>query len=354
MRDNTDTVKTALFTKWLGALALTGTVLAAPAQARTDDLEFQFDRLLGAEARAPRVVESTARPFVPTPLQIGSAGSLEAQLAGIANPAQGRIGVAALDLSSGRTISVLGDVPFPMASTSKVAIVATFLDGVDKGRWTLDQKFPLMMPVPSAKYSTAVAPVRAGTALTARTLIELTITRSDNRATDALLAVVGGPQAVNRWLARAGVEGMRIDRDIATLVRDDGEYDPATTVDRRDSATPLAMVELLGGLYEGKWLSGESRDVLWGAMGRTITGKNRMRAMLPEGADVAHKTGTLHNTSSDVGIVTTPDGRAFAIAVYVTGQGSKPARDARIATITRVVYDGYLTESSSYRRSASR
>ena len=31
--------------------------------------------------------------------------------------------------------------------------------------------------------------------------------------------------------------------------------------------------------------------------------------------------------------VVTPDGRELAVAIYVTGQGSKPARDARIAAI---------------------
>ena len=51
---------------------------------------------------------------------------------------------------------------------------------------------------------------------------------------------------------------------------------------------------------------------------------------------IAHKTGTLNNTSSDVGILETPDGRAIAVAIYVTGQGGKPNRDQRIASIARV------------------
>jgi beta-lactamase class A len=69
---------------------------------------------------------------------------------------------------------------------------------------------------------------------------------------------------------------------------------------------------------------------------------------------VLHKTGTLSNTASDVGIIHTPDGRVLAVAIYVTGQGSKQDRDARIATIARTLYDGYLSEGSGVRRSASR
>jgi len=185
-------------------------------------------------------------------------------------------------------------------------------------------------------------------------LIELTITRSDNQATDALLAAVGGPAAVNRWMRQAGLSGLRLDRDIATLVRDDGEYDPATTIDQRDSATPLAMVQLISGVYRGQWLSPSSRAVLIGAMERCVTGKRRIPGLLPSGTRVAHKTGTLSNTASDVGIIHTPDGRALAVAIYVTGQGGRSGREARIATIARTIYDGYLSDVSGGIRSASR
>ena len=143
-------------------------------------------------------------------------------------------------------------------------------------------------------------------------------------------------------------------RDIATLVRDDGEVDPATMIDPRDSATPLAMVQLLSGLYRGQWLTPSSREVLLGAMERCITGKRRIPAMLPEGVSVAHKTGSLNNTSSDVGIIRTPDGRAMAVAIYVTGQGTRANREARIASIARAIYDGYMAEPAGSRRTASR
>ena len=118
---------------------------------------------------------------------------------------------------------VLGDQLFPMASTSKVAIAATFLEMVEKGRYTLTSEFPLLMPVASAKYSSAKAPVRAGQYMPAIDLIEIRITRSSNPATDALLAAVGGPAVVNDWIRRQGITNFSINRDIATLVRDDGE-----------------------------------------------------------------------------------------------------------------------------------
>jgi beta-lactamase class A len=273
----------------------------APAQAQAT-FEAQFDSALGTQIRAPR-------DFAPD-----YSNPLVAQIAQIANSANGRIGVAAIDLSTGQEVAVLGDQPFPMASTSKIAIAATYLEGVDQGRWTLTSEFPLMIPVASRPFSSAIAPVRAGEHMTARELIELMITRSSNPATDALLRAVGGPSAVNDWARRAGIQNFNLSRDIA---------------------------KLLAGVYQGKWLSASSRQVIIGAMERCRTGTGRIPALMPGGARVAHKTGTLSNTSSDIGIITGPDGRSIAVAIYVTGQGGKANRDSKIATLARVLYDGY-------------
>jgi len=367
-------VKTGLFSKLVSAFALFGAALAPAATAHAATLEEEFELAFTAPAHpaAPKaetrivpkpaarpVVQSraqpgTIQPFIASTAPAPAGGRIEAQIASLANASAGRIGVAAIDLTSGRSLAVMGDTPFPMASTVKIAIVATFLDGVDQGRFRLDQQFPLMVPVRSKRFSSAVAPVVAGRLMSARDLIDRALIHSDNQATDALLAVIGGPQAVNRWLRGTGNPGLRIDRDIATLVRDDGRIDPARTIDQRDSATPMAMARLLAGLYQGRWLSTQSRSVLLGTMERCVTGKYRMRAQLPAEARIAHKTGTLANTSSDVGLIQTPDGRVYVVAVYVTGQGGHANRDARIARITRAIYDGYQTDASGYRSVAQR
>jgi len=321
------------FASLLAALAL-GLGPIAPAQVGAETFEANFDEVLGTELRTPAIIQDSF------------SNPLEQHIAQLANGAQGRIGVAAIDLATGQEISVLGDQRFPMASTSKIAIAATFLKGVDQGRWTLDQRFPLMIPQRSKPFSSEIAPVAPGERLPARQLLDLMLTRSSNSATDALLAVIGGPEAVNKWVRDAGIKEFSINRDIATLVRDDGEVDPASYIDIRDSATPLAMAKLLKGLYEGRWLSASSRDLLIGTMERCRTGTRRIPALMPDNVLIAHKTGSLHNTSSDVGIITAPDGRVFAVAIYVTGQGSRSNREARIASIARGIYDGYTQPST--------
>jgi beta-lactamase class A len=306
---------------------------AMPAAAQTDELQSSFDRALGTELRAPQSFEALY------------ASSFEQRIAELADPSQGRIGVAAIDLATGEQVMVLGDQLFPLASTSKVAVAATFLEMVEQGRFSLSSEFPLMMPERSARFSSAKAPVRPGQYMPAIDLIEIMITRSSNPATDALLAAVGGPGAVNDWTRRQGIAEFSINRDIATLVRDDGEYDPARHIDKRDAATPRAMAQLLAGLYRGQYLSDESRRVLLGAMSRTVTGRRRIPAHIPLEARVSHKTGSLNNTSSDVGLIECPDGRTIAVAIYVTGQGTRLAREERIAAIARALYDGFAVRA---------
>ncbi|MGB3166958.1 MAG: serine hydrolase [Alteraurantiacibacter sp.] len=323
------------------ALAPLAPSTASAQAAHSPGFEAAFDGALGTDVREPR-------DFTPV-----FDSRLEQRIAQLAEGSNGRIGVSAIDLATGQSISILGDQRFPMASTSKIAIAATFLEGVDQGRWSLTSEFPLLWPVRSRPFSSNAAPVRAGEYMTARQLIDLMITRSSNPATDALLAAVGGPQAVNEWARRAGIHEFTLSRDIATLVRDDGEHDPAVHVDTRDSATPQAMVELLVGIHQGRWLSPESRHIIVDAMERCRTGTRRIPAQMPSYVTVAHKTGSLNNTSSDIGILTAPDGRTIALAIYVTGQGSRPNREARIASIARGIYDGYAEEAARNYASAS-
>ena len=283
---------------------------------------------------------AAARPG--TSLQNARDAAIEQQVSAIVAQGRGRIGVAAVDLDGGGQIMINGDMPFPMASTAKIAVAATYLSGVEQGRLRLDQQFPMMVPVAEAASSRgAVAAVRPGLVMSAQSLMELSITRSDNHATDGLIAAVGGIGAVNTWLSRIGVTGQHLDHTMATLVRDDGRINPVTTIDTRTSSTPRAMVQLLAAIDRGGALSPESRAVLLDTMTRTSTGKNRIRNGLPEGVVFAHKTGTLAGVTDDVGIVRLPDGRHLAIAIFVTGPEGHTAHAGLIAQIARVLYDGY-------------
>lgn len=236
---------------------------------------------------------------------------LEQQLSSLVANKSADVGIAAIDLNTGETVSIKGNTPFPMASTVKVAIAALYLAQVDNGRRSLDDSIE---------------------GKSARSLMARMLIHSDNIATDILLKDLGGPSAVQNWLHDNGVSGLHIDRTIAQLL-----HSKRDLWDRRDSTTPVAMVDLLRRIYKAELIKPESRNYLLDLMAQCQTGKNRMKALLP-GVPVEHKTGTLDGLADDVGFITMPDGRRVAVAIFTRGGTDRPST---IAQTARAIYDGF-------------
>src|SRR6476469_5285924 len=122
--------------------------------------------------------------------------SLEQRLSAMVIRSSADVGIAALDLTTGETVSIKGSTPFPMASTVKVAVAALYLAQVDHGRRSLDDTIN-GQPV--------------------RSLMRRMLIHSDNVATDIILKDLGGPTVLHNWLADNGMTGLRVDRTIAQL-----------------------------------------------------------------------------------------------------------------------------------------
>ena len=238
--------------------------------------------------------------------------SLEQQLKSVLSGASSDVGVAAVDLTTGETVSINGNTAFPMASTVKVAVAAAYLSQVDHGRRSLSDKI---------------------SGQTASSLMERMMIHSDNRATDILMRDLGGPQGIQKYVDFLGLYNFRVDRTIARLLSDKRDL-----WDQRDSSTPLAMVDLLRRLDKGNALKPESHSYLLDLMARCATGRNRMKALLPWGTRVEHKTGTLNGYTSDVGYITLQNGHRVAIALFARGGDDRPRT---IATVARAIYDGF-------------
>src|SRR4051812_14325913 len=242
-----------------------------------------------------------------------SLSALEQQLSAMVSGKSADVGIAALDLNTGETVSIKGNTPFPMASTVKVAVAALYLAQVDHGRRSLDDTI---------------------NGVSARSLMKRMLVHSDNRATDILLKDLGGPTALHDWLQQSGVNGLRVDRTIAQLLSAKRDL-----WDRRDSSTPTAMVDLLRRIYRAELIKPQSRNYLLDLMAQCQTGKNRMKALLP-GVPIEHKTGTLDGLTDDVGFISMPDGHRVAVAIFTRGGSDRPRT---IAQAARAIYDGFKT-----------
>jgi beta-lactamase class A len=281
----------------------------------------------------------------------------------------GRIGVAAQEIGSGVNITIKGDESFVMASTYKVAIAVTLLDRVDKGQIKLSELIDLPQDeMVVGTNAIAESYVHPGVQFSVANLIEVMITESDNTATDFCLKLAGGPEAVNKKLRSLGITDLRVDRATSEILRDfyglsDKAFFPVVTKavaddptillkmtqpnmefekDPRDHTTPKAMLDLLLAIDAGTAMSAESSKFLLGVMSRTRTGAGRLKGLLPKGTPVAHKTGTIGGVANDVGFITLPDGRRFAIVVYTNSSTTSAAdQDRAIAEVSRTLYDFY-------------
>ncbi len=306
---------------------------------------------------APAIAQAAPELATQTP-------SLADELQQIAAAHPGAAGFALIE-PDGAITQVNGQRRFPMASTVKLAIAAYYLAEVDAGRRSLSTLIPVDERLRLRSDGITFFAPHPGVALSAANHIDLMLTRSDNTATDVLLANIGGPSSVQSWLTRNSVTGLRIDRNIAQLLLDrrggtaapgqtpaeamrrwdpvtpgsaaiadpdtDGVPNPIFDADPRDTATPLGFAGFIARLERGELLRPASRAFLYSVLARTLTGSNRIKAGLPAGTPLLHKTGTLFGVTDDVGIITAPDGRRLILVAFVQGGTARPALIARAA-----------------------
>lgn len=267
--------------------------------------------------------------------------TLTQQLQTIAAKVPAVVGVAAVDLSSGRSVSLRGDERFPMGSVFKLPVALEFLRRVDRGEFRLAES----VTIPVSAFAPGFSPIRdrangKPVTMTYGEILAAMLRDSDNTAADFLLPRCGGGARVTQRLRELGVRGIRVDRSERQMADDLHATGGVAryAVDPRDTATPNAAVQLLRIVERGgEGLSPASHALVLKLMSETGTGPKRIKAGLPPGTRFAHKTGTMPGTANDIGIVL--DGRLL-IAVFTKGAkgDSIDAQEQAMAEIARAVY----------------
>lgn len=288
----------------------------------------------------------------------------EAELQRIAATVGGEVGIEAVNLRTGDTLTLNARDAFPMASVFKVAVAGAILARVDAGTLTLDQLVPVDPNLVFDSEGIAEILPYPGLSVSVRNLLETMLTRSDNTAANVLTRLAGGPAAVTAWVRRAGVGGLRVDGDTISLnerffevtappgktlnavIQADPSYaareyipNPRFDADPRDTASPDAIVQLLTKIERDRLLKPDSRALLLDIMARNTTGGKRIRALLPPGVAVAEKTGTISGTINDVGYITLPDGRGTVVVAIMMKASSSLQREVIVGQLARSIYD---------------
>lgn len=254
---------------------------------------------------------------------------------------QGRIGVAALLIETGETIGYKADERFPMQSVYKFPIGMAALYAVDQGILKLDKPVKVSKDeyVSAGQHSPLRDKNPDGATITVQELLRLAVSESDGTASDVLMRLLGGASVVMNYLQAIGITGIIVKNT-------EKELAAANSVQYDNWATPTQATLLLRQFHLGKGLSTSSRALLIHLMTDTQTGLKRLKGELPPGTVVAHKTGTsgtregVTAATNDIGIITLPDGRHLALAVFVSdAKAEQGTREAAIAQIARNVWD---------------
>lgn len=323
----------------------------------------------GVEDPVVEQVQAEIEPIALSPDQ----QELDREISRIGGTFAGHVGIAVRDIEAGETLHFNGLEHFPQQSVSKLWVAMTALDEVDAGRLDLAE----MVEIRSRDLTVFYQPIRKIVRRKGRfssdyaDLIARAIIESDNTANDRVLRRVGGPEAVQDFLDGHGLSSIRFGTDertkqsaIAGLEWRQSYSQGSTFFDARDEvpdarrreafetyladpldgAPPVAIVEALARLYRGDLLSRESTRLLLDTLERTKSGPRRLKAGAPEGWIVRHKTGTgqffdgEQSGYNDVGIVTSPEGRSFAIAVMIARtREPTPVRMEMMQDVVRAV-----------------
>ena len=229
-----------------------------------------------------------------------------------------------------------------MQSVFKLPLAITVLHRVEKGKLSLSQ--PVRFAATDRFEMRTVSPLQdkypqADVNVPLQELTRLIIVESDNVAAELLLKVVGGAGAVNDYVRSLGVNGFHLrDGELALHRKRDLQY--------RNWFEPAGAVQLLRRIGDRSPLNREHTELLLEWMRQTPRGAARIPAQLPSGTRTMHKAGSSGTEDgrtaawNDIGLVSLPDGRQLAIAVFITDSRADDAtRDAVIARIARAIWD---------------
>ena len=200
---------------------------------------------------------------------------------------------------------------FLMCSSFKALAAAAVLARVDRGTERLE-RWIAYGPADMQPYAPVTRANLAKGGMAMGDLCAAAVELSDNTAANLILAAVGGPAGVTRYVRGLGDTVTRLDRNEPGL----NTAKPGTDF---DTTTPASMIGLWDRILLGGALSDASTGRLLGWLEACQTGPRRLpMAMRSEQHwRIGHKTGSGSTTLGDVALMTPGDGHRILIAVYL-------------------------------------
>ncbi|CAM4138615.1 class A beta-lactamase [Kibdelosporangium persicum] len=273
---------------------------------------------------------TTATPPTTTPTTTTPPPSRAADFQALETRFDARLGVYAVDVTTGETVAYRENERFAICSVFKGYAAGALLKAhpLSSGFFSQTIRFTQAEIVANSP----VTSTRVASGMTVAELCEAAITKSDNTAGNQLLKLLGGPSKLTEFARSIGDPVTRLDRWETEL-----NVVPRGT--EQDTTTPLAITNAYRDLVVGNVLGDPERKQLTDWLLANTTGATRIRAGLPADWKTGDKTGTgSFGAANDVAVTWPSPDKPIVIAV-LTDKATEDAKydNALLAEATKVV-----------------
>lgn len=283
--------------------------------------------------------QDTSSPIDVEALSIARLHALAPRLAALAVATPGLVAISLGDLASGHSIAINGGVNLPAASTIKIPVMVEVLRQVAIGKFSLKRTVSLLDRDRDCGFGD-LCDAPWGSQHRVWDLLVAMIDDSDNTATNMLIRLVSR-QAINQSMAGLGLSQTHL----GDSIRSDGDIR-----ELRTSAND--MMRLLGMIAAKQVVDTRSCDLMLALLAGQRH-NSLLPAPLPKAVIVEHKTGTLHDTLNDVGIVEL-EGAPYVICVLTTHLADLDDGGRFIRRISRLAFESFRTTAIARESSNAR
>ena len=274
--------------------------------------------------------------------------SLKEQLYTIVDTVPGTVGIAFI--SNVDTVTINNSVRYPMMSVFKLHQALAVADVINTRCSSIDSLIHINKDeLDTETWSPMLKAYRdPDFDISIRDLIRYSLTVSDNNASNLLFKHIVSPSATDSLIRSIS------DDPTFRIVYSEDEMKKKHTLAYINYSTPLSAASLIRQVFDSTFATNSAVDSIRKDLATVTTGLDRLGAIIPQHPELffAHKTGSGYRNDAneliahnDVGYFRLPDGRAYALAVFIRDfSGTEAEASEIIARISQEVYEFFAND----------
>ena len=273
---------------------------------------------------------------------------LKEQLYTIVDTVPGTVGIAFI--SDVDTVTINNSVRYPMMSVFKLHQALAVADEINTRRSSIDSVIHISKDeLDSETWSPMLKMYgESDFDISIRDLIKYSLTVSDNNASNLLFKHIVSPSTTDSLIRSIA------DDPTFRIVYSEEEMKKNHSMAYINFTTPLSAASLIRQVFESTFGTNSAVDSIRKDLATVTTGLDRLGAIIPQHPELffAHKTGSGYRNDAneliahnDVGYFRLPDGRIYALAVFIRDfSGTEAEASEIIAGISQEVYEFFVNK----------